>query len=324
MPAGFTYEASFDGIRIDVLSSQIDHGRTVVPHRFPKRDGASLEDTGRDPFVCTMSFVFIDNFISQQEAAIRGITTGAADSGNYEERFLEFKLLVEDGSPRILVHPYEGAVRCRVSNFSHSADGDGQPLISCSATFIEEVSLPPVFVAGQGAQTRASSQDVRAAQVPADEALTSAGVSSTTPAEMTAEVERWEFGNEDGTEISVREVQLQMATLNNRLSAELDAFDALTDLTRFPIYKQFTILQYNMRRAAESFTTTTTRIVTINVTEPTPLRVIAARFYGAEQAERRFDEMRELNPTIRNPSLIPAGTELKAYSRTVEPRRFVG
>jgi hypothetical protein len=50
--------------------------------------------------------------------------------------------------------------------------------------------------------------------------------------------------------------------------------------------------------------------------------VIAARFYGAAEAERRFDEMRELNPEIRNQSIIPSGTELTAYSRVVEPRRF--
>lgn len=319
MPEGFTYEASFAGIRIDVLSSQIQHGRVVVPHVFPKRDGADLEDMGREPFVATMEFVFIDNRGATTQAALRGATTGADDSGNYLDRFNEFNGLVQSGAVRILVHPYEGAVNCRVSNFSHSADGEGQPAIRCSATFTEEISLPPVFAAGAGAQTRASSQDVRAAQVGADDALAEVGLSSDLTGDATAAAEAWE----DGTELSARGVQLEMAALNNRLSTELDALEAGSDIDRHPVMKQYTLLQHNLRRAAEAFTTTTTRIVAITVTEPTPLRVIAARFYGADQADRRFDEMIELNPSIRDPSLIPANTELKAFSRRVEPGRLV-
>ncbi len=319
MPQGFIFEASFDGIRIDVLSTDVQHGRTVVQHRFPKRDGADLEDMGRAPFVCTLEFIFIDNRGSQPEAKLRGLTGGGEDTGNYQSRFEEFNAAVDADEPRVLVHPYEGAVRCRISNFSHRAAGAGQPAINASATFTEEISLPPVFAAGSGAQTRASSQDVRAAQVGADDALAAVGLSSTLPAEATLEAEAWEAD----PELSTREVQLRMASLNNRLSTDLEDLETSQNLDRHPIMRNYTLLQYNLRRAADAFTATTTRIVIITVTEPTPLRIIAARFYGASEAERRFDELRELNPSVRDPSLVPAGTELQAYSRRVAPRRLV-
>ena len=307
MPSGFTFEASYDGIRIDVLSSSIRHGRSLVPHAFPKRDGATNEDMGREQFVCSLQFLFIDHrFVEEGE-------------GNYLDRFRAFDLAVDDSTPRVLVHPYEGAVRCNIADFTHDADGETAPVIKCSATFREEITLPPVFVAGAGSQTRASAQDVRAESLQAESSLDEIGFDPSLVQFAAAEADRWE-GDPD---LSAREIQLQMAVINQNLNRELDDLDVATDLSRHPIHKQYTRLQHSLRRAAEAFTSTTTRIVQINVLEPLPLRVIAARFYGAEQAERRFSEMRELNPAIRNPAIIPAGSVLKAYSRGTAPRRFV-
>lgn len=307
MPPGFTFEASFAGIRIDVLSSTITHGRDVIAHKFPKRDGATNEDMGRQQFNCVLQFLFIDNrFVPEGE-------------GNYQERFEAFNKIVDDGTPRVLVHPYEGAVRCNVADFTHDADGNTQPVINASASFMEEIDLPPVFAAGAGSQTRASAQDVRAEAVQAESSLEEVGFDPSTVQFAAEEAARWE----GDPELSAREVQLQMAVINQNLNRELDELEVATDLSRHPLHKQYTRLQHSLRRAAEAFTTTTTRIVSINVLEPLPLRVIAARFYGAEQAERRFREMLDLNPAIRNPAIIPAGTTLKAYSRGTAPRRFV-
>ncbi len=307
MPPGFTFEASYDGIRIDVLSSTIRHGRSVVAHRFPKRDGATNEDMGREQFMCTLQFLFIDHrFVAEGE-------------GNYLDRFQAFNRLVDKGGPRVLVHPYEGAVRCNVGAFSHDADGTLHPVINASATFTEEISLPPVFVDGAGTQTKASAQAVFIEGLLAESSLEAIGFDASTVQSAVAAAARWE----SDPDLSARTVQLEMAVLNVNLDRELDALDVATDLSRHPLHKQYTRLQHSLRRAAEAFTTTTTRIITINVLEPLPLRVIAARFYGAEQAERRFREMRELNPAIPNPAIVAAGTELKAYSRGTAPRRFV-
>jgi len=306
MASGFTYTAEYDGIQLDVISTSTSHGRTLVPHRFPKRDGAQLEDMGREPLVASLEFVFVDNrFV-------------AAGGGDYLDRFEAFELVVEDGTSRLLIHPYLGSINARVSDFSHRGNADGSPAIWCSATFTEELGLDPVFDPEDLGQTRVGAQAVRATALQAEAELEAIGADTTNVLSAITTAENWETD----PELSARQVQLEMATLNNRLSSELDSLNAATDLTRHPVMKQYTSLQYALQKAAQSFTTTTTRLVKINVTEPLPLRVIASRFYGAAEAERRFDELRELNPAIRNPSIVPAGTELTAYSRTVEPRRF--
>jgi prophage DNA circulation protein len=306
MPDGFLYEAEFAGFKLDVISSRIEHGRAVVEHLYPKRDGADLEDMGREPFRCTMEFLFIDHRFA------------SASEGDYQQRFETFNAIMQSGEARVLVHPYEGSVNCRAVDFSHDGTGDNQSVITASATFVEEITIAPVFAAGAGAQTRVSVQDAAGAQVSTDQALEELGLTSDVTADALAAVESWQA---DPT-LSARRVQLEMASINNRLNAELDAFDAYDDVTRFPLVKEYTLLQYTMRRAAESFTTTTTRIVKLKVTEPLPLKVIAARFYGAAQAERRFGELRELNPELHDPLLIPRNTELRAYAPSTESRRF--
>jgi prophage DNA circulation protein len=302
MSQGFTFDASFGGIRIDVISTSITHGRKRVDHGFPKKDGVTQEDLGREPFVCNLQFVFIDRRPQEGESTVEP----------YDQRFLDFDALVGGDSVRRLVHPYVGAVLCGISRFSHNADADGGPAIFCSATFTEENSLPPVFAAGGGIHTLAGAQEVRTSAIAASEALEAAGLEETaTLTDCVDSAEEWQSSNV----ITVRQVQHQMAQLNNRLNNELDAYEVATEIDQYPVFKEYTKLQYNLRRAAEGFTAGTTRIVSITTTQPLPLRVLAARFYGAAQAEERFGEMLELNPGIVNPGLIGADITLKAYSR---------
>ncbi len=318
MAHGFTFDASYAGIRIDVLSSNIAHGRKTKPHTFPKRDGATVEDMGRGPWVCGLQFIFIDRKAQPGELQSPGTAI---------ERFNAFDKLVDEGTIRRLVHPYTKSRLCSISDFTHDADGDGGIEISCSATFTEENSIPPTFAAGGGVQTIAGSHEVesKVLQANASLELPAAGLSLAELEDAQLELDRVTLAVEQwdsDPSLSARQVHLQMATINNALSSRLEDLDTARDINRFPIMKQYTLLQYQVRLAAEAFTTDTTRVVTITTVEPLPLRVIAARFYGANQAERRFAEMLELNPEIRNPGLIGRGIDLKAYSANAEPGAF--
>ena len=303
--SGFLYEATFDGVRLDVLAVSGSHGRAVVEHTRPKRDGANNEDMGREPFRCTLSLVFIDHrHATEQE-------------GDAQQRFETIRSLWDSGEPRVLVHPYHGAVICRVAGFddSASADDDG---IAVTATFVEEISLPPVFAAGAGAVPRVGRQQVRGVQLDTDQVLADFGFTSSVTQDSYDKASEWEA---DPT-MTTRQVQLEMMTLNNRLNAELEQFEAQTRIDRFPIMKQYTRLQSTLRRAAEAVTTTTNRIVRLTVTAAMPMRIIAAQFYGASQSDQRFAELRDLNPTVNGSVLVPRGTELKAYSPNSQAGRY--
>lgn len=310
MADGFRYEASFDGVRIDVLSTNSNHGRRVFPHEFPKKSGATTEDQGREPLNVSISFIFIDRKAREGESL---------PIGDYQERFEAFQDLLLVDAVRTLVHPYLGQIRCRIRNFSTDGDGEGQPVIRCTADFIEENTEPVILDILDGAiQATAGAQAVQEAQASADEALLASGLSSSLPLQGFELATSWavSFG------LTTREVQLQMAEFNARLNDELVGFELGGDADKTQVMKSYTLLQYRMRKAAESFSTTTPRVVEIVTTELVPLRMIAARFYGADEAERRFAELLELNPQIRTPACVPPKLTLKAYSRTVRPQEF--
>ena len=113
-----------------------------------------------------------------------------------------------------------------------------------------------------------------------------------------------------------------MAEINGRLNVELADFEAGGDVDSIPIIQAYTLLQYRLRKAAESFSSTTPRIIEITTEATIPLRAIVAEFYGAVEAERRFQEVLELNPGLSSPACVPPSVALKAYSRTVRPAEF--
>lgn len=310
MSQGFRFEASFAGVRIDVLSTSTSHPRRVFPHEFPNKSGAETEDQGRGTLRITLAFLFIDRKASGDETL---------PIGDFQERFDEFSELVAEDPVRTLVHPYLGQIRCRIADFSTTGDGEGQAQIRCSASFVEEISETPVLdIVDSAIQATAGAQSVLAASVGAHDALAAQGLSSELPGAAAATAEQWGFR----VDLTTRSVQLEMADLNARLSVELDTLMAGGDVDSAPILSAYTVLQYRLRKAAEAFSTTTPRIIEITTTGTVPLLAIAARFYGAREAERRFAEMLDLNPQLRTPGCVPPAVTLKAYSRTVRPQEF--
>lgn len=310
MPLGFRFEASFGGVRIDVVSTSSNHPRRVFAHEFPKKAGATTEDQGRGPLIVDLSFVFIDRKARPgEELPIE----------DYQGRFETFKELLLVDTVRTLVHPYLGQIRCRIGNYNDSGNGDGQPMINASAQFTEENTEPAVLDIVDGAiQATAGAQAVSAASFNADLALTAQGLSSELTGEALILAESWGFS----IGLTTRQVQIEMAEINGRLDDELETFEAGGDVDSIPIIQAYTLLQFRLRKAAESFSTTTPRIVEITTEATIPLRAIVAEFYGAAEADRRFLEVLELNPTLRTPACVPPSVTLKAYSRTVRPTEF--
>jgi len=299
---GFTFEARFDGICFDVLSSSITEGREVVRHKFPKIDGVNTEDMGGNGMEISLEIIFVDHGF--QVDPVNG------DQGDYLERFRTFRELASKSAVRTLLHPYVGAVSCRIGDFSHNADGDGQPVIRASVQFIEDTDTEPVLRAADAFQPLASSQEVETELLSLQAAALGIGYETPIADGVLAEVQDWE----NDADLSAREIAQRMATLSNQLNDELNAFEDAADLDNYPLVKAYTKLQYQVRQVAEAVISETNRLVRLETTEPLPMRIIAARFYGAKDHERRTEELLDLNPEIRDPTLVPRGVKLKAFS----------
>lgn len=301
--SGYAYTALLDELEVDVLRVQVSHGHRVKSHEFPKRDGAEGEAGGREPWVANVELLFFDRLDEPE--------------GAFYDRWLEFLSIVDVRGVHTFVHPYEGAVRGWISELDHDADGETIE-IRARFVFTEDIALEPVFAASAGIQVRAGAQDVRAGAQLAEQAIDDvedldaeqAAAARAVLSDTSATVDAWE--SEPG--ITSRRVQLELATLNSQIATTMEDLELATTLSRHPIHRQLVLLLHTVRRAAESFTATDSRVTTITVLQPRPLRSVAAEYYGASDAERRVAELRELNPAIAGAVLLPAGTRLKAYA----------
>lgn len=302
----WAFEAEWGGLRIDVLSSRRRFGRRLVPHTFPKRDGSRLEDLGREAMVLDLDFVFLD----------------VPGEPSFYDRFFAFEALVRSDETRTLFHPVYGAIACKVSDVTDDQDADNLE-IRVSATFTEDIAEDPTFQVETGADALAGAQDVRVGAIAAGQELDAAGLSSTLVSadgggDVATVTESWELFPER----PVGEVAAEMSALNNALDQELNRFAASERIDLYPVIRSYTLLQYTIRQAARAYSAPDPRVISITVREPLPLRIIAGQFYGAREADRRTQELRDLNPNLASPALLPSGTVLRAYAQaSTAPRR---
>lgn len=110
-------EASFRGVSFKVGKHDLEGGRRVVKHEFPKRDKPATEDMGRKGKAFNVdAFVLGDDYMQARDALIR-----ACD---------------EEGSAE-LIHPYLGTLKVNCEGFSMSESVEEGRVARFSLAFCE-------------------------------------------------------------------------------------------------------------------------------------------------------------------------------------------
>lgn len=296
------HEASFGGVRIDVLSTRDTAGRALAIYKYPHVDGADTEDMGGEPRITSAQLIFFP--VSPQDDPY--------------DRFLTFKTFVDSGEVLEFIHPLTGAYDARVEEFEFEAKAEERDTIRVTCTFIEHSTAQAIFDAGPGAPAPAGLEQVSGTADELSAAIAAAGLAaSTTPDECVTAVERWVS---DAT-VTAREIDLELVKLSNKVAAMNEQYALATDPSRWTILRHVTMLNYQLRRAAESVTATTPRIIEITIQQAIPLLVLCARTYGAAEAMFRYEQVMKLND-IRNPARLEPGTVLRAQSPRAPRRRL--
>jgi len=304
------HEASFGGVRLDVLSARSTAGRALARHVYPRRNGAQLEDAGAEPRVDHCRLIFFQR--------------SAAD--NHLERLAMFHEAFVDGGAHTLVHPLLGSYQAKISTFDLQADAEPRDVVMVDVVFEEHADEPAIFDIGAGSPALSGLEEVSASAAAMDAALddvaaatgddvwTSVGTRAVTAATA------WEAADpEDPT--TFRDINLEMVSLTNDIDREIDRLELATSVERYPIWVTMVGLRATLRKAVEALAERSPRIIEITVTAPTPLLVIAARTYGGDEAEWRCDQLRRLND-IRNPNRVETGTVLKAQAPSAPRARL--
>lgn len=298
--ADFLYQASYAGVEFDCLTTQDSLQRALVRRAMPRRRGSQQQDMGTEARETECQILFFER------KPIEGEDQGFSEK-NHLERYRALLAVWDEGGVHDFVHPLTGSYRARMENLRSSADAEDEDQIWVTCTFVEDVLDAPTFDPGAGSIFETGLAGIRSQAAALDAELLAAGLDSDFGAEAVSLADSWEG---DPT-LSVREVNLQLASMAASVDDAMNALDLVRNLDRHPVYRAMNVLLWKLRLAADSFRQTQPQLTTITVVRDLPLRRIVVEHYGAKESQTRYDELMRLND-IDDPSLVPAGTELRA------------
>lgn len=276
-------DASFGGVTFDVLSINDDVSRRrIAQHKYPYRDGADLDDMGREPRKTTMSIIFTGD--------------------DYESRLSEFLELVDDGATDTFRHPILGQWEARASVTNLAFSPDDRDAATMDVEFIEDgtdtilpslTSIPKLeaevesWITAIGLENVWGYSEITAAA----SALSSAVTKLQTMANKATSI---------------------INQARAKLERGMDKLKELSDVENYKCMRAMKRSAYSLQKLGVRYqelhppTTKQTNPV------PAPLVIMAANMYGLD-ARTRAAELAEMND-IRNPLFAQPG-DIKVYTR---------
>ncbi|QLB14062.1 hypothetical protein A6B39_00650 [Mannheimia granulomatis] len=120
-------QASFKGVRFDVISVDDSFERAIVPHAYPFVNGADIEDMG----------------LNQQTVRLQAVLYGEGYYADYQA----FLAMVQKRGVGVLVHPVRGRMPNMMllsANLHH--DAENVNYVSLDLNFAEASEMQPIFV----------------------------------------------------------------------------------------------------------------------------------------------------------------------------------
>ena len=284
--AAFLMTASYGGVTFWISSMSVKGGRDIVVKSPSRGDAHVLQDRGLRHQTTSCQLLFVDE----------------PGRPSLLQRFREFKALAERGEPQLFYHPIDGSYRARATDFDYDVHADDQA-ITASCTFLADDEVITVARSGIGTAPLAGVEEVAATVAEVETQLAAEGLSSEVPQSTLDTVTAWTQAETPDT----RAVYLEAASLSNRINDEINRLELISDLERWPLYREFITLNFQIRRAAEATTTEVDDVFEVLVPSAQPLRALCAQLYGAEEAEDKSRQVTQIN-RLRTPGLVPAGT----------------
>jgi len=290
--------ASFRGVEFEVQSIRDAITHRVVEHVFPYRDGANLEETGRDPRPFTIE--------------------GAFFGEGYLARLVEFARLCDEGVTGPFVHPLLGTFDCKVMSFEFTHDGarrdnaDFTLELREDGTDTELIDFSGVESAAEDLQTEvdavASYSEDLVVIVPAEDSnwLDAVNTAIFDAAGFIEDVDSIADDLETRFEQFRKTATDAVAEVANMTQRQLDVVTSQT--TEIVQGLQRCVLA--AKRLRERAERIKSKIVEFPVDIVAPLSTISLRLYG--DSSREADLIR-IN-RIRNPFLVRPGAPIRVFS----------
>lgn len=281
---------SWGGIRLWWESVETEDGRDLIRQPYSTGNTADVRDRGDVPSKPVRCSLLFDDFVGESTSA--------------EERLQDLLLMKAKGKAQLFVHPIYGTYRAYIGALTHRIDSHG--VITADAEFIADEDVGEVFAVdplGTSIDVAVDTVDMRSAELSAE--LDAAELESDMPGEASA------IGNAIDSAESARAVLVSVSSMSDRLWDEIDALQLAFDVATWPALKAYVMLGEAVRAAGDAaLGDDAGAFMTVRIDAATSLRRLVTDIYGANEADDRYTEARELND-IRTPGSIPPGTSLR-------------
>lgn len=280
-------KAFWGSVRLYIADLDGDLGRSLVVHEPSTGNAFTLQDRGEKPDRTNAVVVFC---------------TVPTETDHWKKRYDAFKALRDKGEAQLFVHPLHGSYIAKIGEcrLMMSSETDG---VTLSVEFIRDGDVVAVSDVGAGITPAAGPEAVSMAATDVDASLAELGLSSTVPAEAVVASEAWAEAEEPDS----RTVFAELGSLVAKVEDEVVRLELLTDLDRWPAYRDMVILRAHLVDAAAAVASFSQQIAEYVVLRSIPARVLGAQIAGARYAEAFAKEFVLLND-LASPGLVPPGT----------------
>jgi prophage DNA circulation protein len=275
--------ASFGGVEFEVLSINDDISRRrIAQHKYPYRDGADLDDMGREPRNTKLSVIF--------------------HGEQYELSLGAFLDVVDQGETATFRHPILGQweARATVNSMQHSPDD--RDAVTLDVEFIEdgtETVLPTLFsVVSIEAEIESWLDQISLENIWGYSEITSA---ITAVREAVAKAQTM-----------VNKLTSAINQARKKIETALDKLKELTDVENYKCVRALKRCAYSLQKLGVRYQELHPPSTKKSNPVPAPLVIMAIDLYGTK-ARERAGELADMND-IRNPLFAQPG-DIKVYTR---------
>lgn len=305
-------EFKWRDVSFPVTEFDTDLEQDLVQHKWPNRDGAHVEATGRAPLVFSATIPF-RNFILPGPHETWNIGSPTTFSiGNqplYPTVFRAFFVAMAKRTSGVLQHPEFGPIQCKPKSARCKWTAQRRDGCDVTASWIE--SLDDTVSDFQGilarpspiAESQVASADVDSQIVEWDNVAVTSDSSTTTFSQDVAKI----LSTATMAQIVSSSYGAAVDALTNRVVTLLQRVEAANDITAWPLIASCSRLQSSLYDVKLQLLTTGKDVATFTTQEDSSVGALSFLLNTAPS------DLVILNPSIARGPRVPGGTVVRYY-----------
>jgi prophage DNA circulation protein len=292
-------ECKFRGISFPIRAIATDVSQEQAMHKYPNRDGARVEGTGRNPIQVNGTAVLFNNI---SPASYESWTKGSLFPDVYTKLLVAFA----DGTSGEFQHPLLGKMTVKPVSFRDSVSGDKRHGTEVEFSLIETISDDEDIFTALSAKASASS-DVAKGAAALDAALPSLQVPRLPKMNSFQDLARGVQGIIDKPTLLAQKARGTLDRIEHQCNQVIDACNRANNVVNGRAMVTAQRLKADVKSLRAQLQTVDRKIATLVARTDTSLTALT------QDLGNNLDELIKLNPTLVSGAIVRRGALVRYY-----------